>query len=76
MVQVMYVDQYGNNMISSAAALFFSTAFNSFNNTPVNWKKLEIIYDGWKDIDNISIKAEFTPNDLSDPLIYNPNDYL
>ncbi len=43
---------------------------------PAGWKKLEIVYDGWKDIDNISLKAEFTPNDLSSPLIYNPDDYL
>ncbi len=29
--------------------------------------------DGWKDRDNVSLKATFTPDDLSDPLIYNPN---
>ena len=49
---------------------------NKYTDTSKKWKKIEIIYDGWKDIDNISIKAEFTPKDLSAPLIYNPNDYL
>lgn len=29
--QVMYVDQYGSDMKGSAAALFFNTAFTSFN---------------------------------------------
>ncbi len=49
---------------------------NKYTDTSKKWKKFEIIYDGWKDIDNISIKAEFTPKDLSAPLIYNPYDYL
>lgn len=42
---------------------------NKYTDTSKKWKKFEIIYDGWKDIDNISIKAEFTPKDLSAPLI-------
>lgn len=42
---------------------------------PEDWKKFKMSYEGWKDIDNVSIKAEFTPKDLSDPLIYNANDY-
>ena len=42
---------------------------------PVTWKTLEFTYNGWKDINNISLEAEFTPNDLSDPIIYNANDF-
>ena len=40
---------------------------------PEDWKKLDFTYNGWKDRDNISMKAEFTPDDLSEPLIYNAN---
>ncbi len=40
---------------------------------PEDWKKMEFVYNGWKDRDNVSLKATFTPDDLSDPLIYNPN---
>lgn len=43
---------------------------------PDKWKKLEITYNGWKDTDNISLNGNFTPGDLSDPLIYNSSDYL
>lgn len=42
---------------------------------PKNWKKFEFTYDGWKDINNISVKAKFTPKDLSNPIIYNANNY-
>ena len=30
---------------------------------------------GWKDIDNVSMEAELTPEDLSDPVIYNANEF-
>ncbi len=40
---------------------------------PEAWKKFKFTYNGWKDRDNVSLKAEFTPDDLSDPLIYNAN---
>ena len=40
---------------------------------PEDWKKFKFTYNGWKDRDNVSLKAEFTPDDLSDPLIYNSN---
>ena len=40
---------------------------------PDDWKKMEFVYNGWKDRDNVSMKATFTPDDLSDPLIYNAN---
>ncbi len=43
---------------------------------PEDWSKFEMTYDGWKDIDNVSIKAKFTPKDLSNPILYNPNHYL
>ncbi len=43
---------------------------------PKNWNKLEIVYDGWKDIDNVSLIAEFKPKDLIDPIIYNKDDYI
>lgn len=42
---------------------------------PQNWKKFEVEYSGWKDIDGLTIKANFTPKDLFNPLIYNNNDY-
>ncbi|MCI8748530.1 MAG: hypothetical protein HFH67_11815 [Lachnospiraceae bacterium] len=40
-----------------------------------NWKKLEFSYNGWKDINNIIIEADFTPEDLSNPIVYNANDF-
>lgn len=42
---------------------------------PSGWKKLELTYSGWKDINNVKLEAAFTPEDLSDPVIYNANDY-
>ena len=42
---------------------------------PEEWKKLEFTYNGWKDINNVKMKASFTPDDLSDPVIYNANDF-
>jgi len=35
------------------------------------WKKLEMEYSAWKDVDGLTLSAEFTPDDLSDPLMYN-----
>lgn len=37
---------------------------------PSGWKKFEMEYDGWTYTHNLSIKCEFTPDDLSDPPIY------
>lgn len=42
---------------------------------PKKWKKFELNYNGWKDIDNVSIEAVFTPKDLSNPPIYNTINY-
>ncbi len=42
---------------------------------PSVWKTLEFEYNGWKDINNISLEAKFTKDDLSDPVIYNANDF-
>lgn len=39
------------------------------------WKKFELTYNGWKDIDNVSIEAVFTPKDVSNPPIYNAINY-
>ena len=30
---------------------------------PKDWKKIEIVYNGWKDSDNLSINCTFTPDD-------------
>ncbi|MCI9080359.1 MAG: DUF4352 domain-containing protein [Lachnospiraceae bacterium] len=38
---------------------------------PKNWKKLEMEYSAWKNIDGLTLSAKFTPDDLSDPLMYN-----
>ncbi len=37
---------------------------------PSGWKKFEMTYDGWTYTNNLSVKCEFTPDDLSDPPIY------
>lgn len=42
---------------------------------PAGWKKLKFTYNGWEGPDNLLVKAEFTPEDLSDPVIYNSDDY-
>lgn len=42
---------------------------------PSVWKTLEFEYNGWKDINNIRLEAKFTQDDLSDPVIYNANDF-
>lgn len=42
---------------------------------PAGWKKLELTYTGWENINNINLQAVFTPEDLSDPVIYNANDF-
>lgn len=42
---------------------------------PSDWKKLEFTYNGWQDINNVSMESKFTPYDLSDPVIYNANDF-
>ena len=31
------------------------------------WNKFEFTYNGWENIDNLSIEAKFTPKDLTDP---------
>ncbi len=38
---------------------------------PENWKKLEMEYSAWKNIDGLTLHAKFTSDDLSDPLMYN-----
>lgn len=38
---------------------------------PDNWKKIKVVYDGWKDSDNLSLNCTFTPDDYFDPLKYN-----
>lgn len=42
---------------------------------PDNWKTLNFTYNGWKDVDNISLSAKFTPKDLKNPIIYDSVDY-
>ncbi len=42
---------------------------------PENWTKFEFTYNGWENIDNLSIEAEFNPKDLSNPVIYNASHY-
>jgi len=37
---------------------------------PKKWRKLEIEYNAWKNVDGLVLKAEFTPGDLSDPEPY------
>ncbi len=37
---------------------------------PKDWKKIEIVYNGWKDSDNLSINCTFTPNDYFNPPKY------
>ncbi len=37
--------------------------------------KFEFTYNGWENIDNLSIEAKFTPKDLTDPVIYNASYY-
>ena len=42
---------------------------------PKNWKNFKVVYDGWKDINNVSIEATFKPKDLFNPPIYDVMDY-
>ena len=42
---------------------------------PENWTKFEFTYNGWENIDNLSIEAEFTQKDLRNPVIYNASHY-
>lgn len=42
---------------------------------PKDWKKFEMEYSAWKNIDGLTLNAEFTPDDLSDPLIYNASNF-
>ena len=37
---------------------------------PKDWKKIEIVYNGWKDRDNLSINCTFTPDDYFNPPKY------
>lgn len=37
---------------------------------PKDWKKIEIVYNGWKDSDNLSINCTFTPDDYFNPPKY------
>lgn len=38
---------------------------------PSGWKKLEMEYSAWQNINGLTLNAEFTRDDLSDPLMYN-----
>ena len=38
---------------------------------PENWKKIKVVYNGWKDSDHLSLNCTFTPDDYFDPLKYN-----
>lgn len=42
---------------------------------PKNWKKFEMEYSAWKDINGVTLTAKFTPKDLSNPLIYNASNF-
>ncbi len=42
---------------------------------PNNWKKFQMEYSAWKNIDGLVLTAKFTPDDLKDPIIYNANDF-
>ncbi len=42
---------------------------------PKNWKKFQMEYNAWKNIDGLVLTAKFTPDDLKDPIIYNANDF-
>ncbi|MFG6395323.1 MAG: DUF4352 domain-containing protein [Lachnospiraceae bacterium] len=42
---------------------------------PKNWKKFEMEYSAWKNINGLTLTAEFTPKDLSNPLIYNASNF-
>lgn len=37
---------------------------------PENWKKLTVTYEGWKDIDGLTLDAELTKKDLKKPEQY------
>lgn len=38
---------------------------------PKDWKSFEMEYSAWKNIDGLTLKAKFTPDDLANPTIYN-----
>lgn len=38
---------------------------------PDNWKKIKVVYNGWKDSDNLSINCTFTHDDYFSPPKYN-----
>ena len=38
---------------------------------PAGWKKFEMEYSAWQNINGLTLNAKFTPDDLSDPLVYN-----
>lgn len=42
---------------------------------PKNWKKFQMEYSAWKNIDGLVLTAKFTPDDLKDPIIYNANNF-
>ena len=37
---------------------------------PDDWKKIKVVYNGWKDSDSLSLNCTFTPDDYFDPLKY------
>lgn len=38
---------------------------------PSNWKEIKVVYNGWKDSDNLSINCTLTPDDYFSPPKYN-----
>lgn len=42
---------------------------------PKNWKKFQMEYSAWKNVDGLVLTAKFTPDDLKDPIIYNANNF-
>lgn len=42
---------------------------------PRGWRRLDVRYDGWQYEDGVSVRASFTPKDLSSPRIYDAGDF-
>lgn len=42
---------------------------------PKKWKKVEVVYEGWRDSDGLTLKSEFTKKDLKEPEEYSKYTY-
>jgi len=42
---------------------------------PKNWKKMEIVYEGWRDSDGLTLDSKFTPKSLKEPEEYSKYTY-